>query len=313
MPAVRTTVFSPAKINLFLAITGRRPDGFHDLVSVVAPLAFGDTLHAELTDAAAMSPADAGTPPPPRFSLSCDVAGVPVDDSNLILRAARLFAGATGIKSGAHFTLEKRIPVGAGLGGGSSNAVAALRALNALAGDPLSASTLAALAAQLGSDCPLFLHEGPVIMRGRGEQVTPLPSTVAARLRGQRLLVFKPPFGVSTAWAYRRMAGRGSLYLPASAAEAKIAAWLADGHAPAADLLFNNMEAVAFEKHLALPALLARLRERHGCTAVRMSGSGSACFALLAETDTAAAIAALTETIRDAWGAEAFVAETTIA
>ncbi|MDR1280240.1 MAG: 4-(cytidine 5'-diphospho)-2-C-methyl-D-erythritol kinase, partial [Opitutaceae bacterium] len=258
--------------------------------------------------------------PPPRFSLSCDAADVPVDDSNLVLRAARLFAKAAGMKSGAHFTLEKRIPLGAGLGGGSSNAVAALHALNALADDPLSAGTLATLAAQLGSDCPLFLHEGPVIMRGRGEQVVPLPPTAAARLRGQRLLVCKPAFGVSTAWAYRRMAERGDLYLPAAAAEAKITAWLADEHAPATALLFNNMEAAVFEKHLALPALLARLRERHGCTAARMSGSGSACFALLPppgggrrENEPAADIAALTETIRDAWGAEAFVAETTIA
>src|SRR5436190_1798880 len=99
------------------------------------------------------------------FTLTCDDATVPIDESNLVLKAARAFAAATGWSGGAKFALEKRIPMGAGLGGGSSDAVAALRALNELAGRPLDAPKLANLAAGLGSDCPLFLHDGPVIMR----------------------------------------------------------------------------------------------------------------------------------------------------
>lgn len=289
-------VFSPAKINLFLAITGRRADGFHELVSVVAQLEHGDSLQIE-----PVSGVD--------FVLTCDDPEVPVDGSNLVLRAARLFREETGWKSGARFALRKRTPMGAGLGGGSSNAAAALTGLNRLAGNPLSPVTLTTLAVRLGSDCALFLRDGPVVMRGRGERVEDLPPAAAARMHGQRLLVFKPPFGVSTAWAYGRMAaGAPRHYLEVREAEARLAGWLAAGSAPLAELLYNNMETVAFEKHLALPSLLGRLREKFAL-AVAMSGSGSACFGLL-KNDTP--VEAIVREIREAWGPGAFVAETRI-
>lgn len=297
-PAMRVTLFSPAKVNLSLAVTGRRPDGFHDLVSVVAPLAFGDDLVAEA------APPGGG----PRFTLACDDPAVPVDGTNLVLRAAEAFAAATGWTGGARFTLTKRIPLGAGLGGGSSNAVAALRALDRLAGGGTGAERLAALAATLGSDCPLFLRDGPVVMRGRGERIADLPPAAAARLRGRRVVVFMPGFGIATPWAYSRLAARGTDYVPAAEAEARLAAWLA-GDGPAEDLLANNLEAPAFAKHLALPVMLAWLRERHGL-APRMSGSGSACFALLGAADDADAVAA---TVRAGWGAAARVFVTRLA
>lgn len=286
-------LLAPAKVNLLLAITGRRPDGFHDLVSVAAPLEFGDTLRVERADG---------------FGLGCDDAAVPAGEDNLILRAARLFAEATGWSGGARFQLTKRIPLGAGLGGGSSDAVAALRALNGLAGEPIDRAGLAALAARLGSDCPLFLESGPVVMRGRGERIEPLPAGAAARLRGRQVLVFHPGFPIATAWAYRRMAERGGDYLPAAAAEARLAAWLA-GEAPAEELLYNNMEAAAFEKHLALPVLLAALRAAGG-GAVQMSGSGSACFALPAG---AAAADRMAAQVRGAWGDGAWVVASRLA
>jgi 4-diphosphocytidyl-2-C-methyl-D-erythritol kinase len=294
---------APAKLNLFLAITGRRPDGFHDLVSLVTPLEHGDTLEVE--------PADG-------FSLRCDDSAVPGDDSNLVLKAARAFAAATGQGQGARFHLRKRIPMGAGLGGGSSDAAAALRALNARAGQPLDAARLAEVAAGVGSDCPLFLHGGPVIMRGRGERVEPLANAAAARLRGQRVLVFKPGFGIPTAWAYAQLARSGTpptepylntAYLPAADAESRLRAWLDQPAAPLTAILFNNMERPAFAKFLALPALLAELRDQFGLLPL-LSGSGSACFALLEPGHPVAAIAAL---IRQAWGESAFVIETRLA
>ena len=173
-PVSSISIFAPAKLNLFLAITGRRADGFHELVSVVAQVDLGDTLHAT---------------PAAEFSLRCTDAEVPTDASNLVLKAAHAFAEAAHWKGGAAFVLEKRIPTGAGLGGGSSDAVAALRALNQLVDAPhkLATHTLARLAAQLGSDCALFLHDGPVVMRGRGERIAPLPVEAAARLRGRRV------------------------------------------------------------------------------------------------------------------------------
>lgn len=293
MPAI--SIFAPAKLNLFLAVTGRRADGFHDLVSVVAPLAFGDTLRAE--------PADG-------FSLRCTDPDVPVDESNLVLRASRLFADATGWTGGAAFALEKRIPVGAGLGGGSSDGAAALRIVNRLAGDRLSVPALAGLAAQLGSDCPLFLHDGPVIIRGRGERIAALPPDAAARIRGRRVLVFKPAFGISTPWAYARMAdGAPRMYLPPEQAEARVASWCETAGAPAEEILFNNMEPPVFAKFVALPALLEQLASRFGLRP-RMSGSGSACYALL---DDSVDVSAVEVTIRAAWGASAFAVETRLA
>jgi len=296
-PVDPITAFAPAKLNLFLAVTGRRPDGFHELVSVVAPLEFGDTLTVE---------------PAAEFSLRCSDPEVPVDASNLVLRAARAFAAAAGWRGGAAFHLEKRIPMGAGLGGGSSDAVAALRALQVLAGPAhaLDADRLVALAAQLGSDCPLFLAGGPVVMRGRGERVTALPSDAAGRLCGRRVLVFKPAFGIPTPWAYARLAAAApASYLPAAEAEARLAAWCGHAEAPAEALLFNNMEPPAFAKFVALPVLLDQLRARFGLAA-RMSGSGSACFALLdAGTDPQPLVAA----VRAAWGESAFVTVTRLA
>jgi len=305
------TVFSPAKINLFLAVTGRRTDGFHDLVSLAAPLDFGDELSASVQER------ETG----PRFRLECDRPDVPPDDSNLILKAAVAFAEATGWpgrtdrgdRLTVDFQLVKRIPMGAGLGGGSSNAVAALRALNRLAGGMLSVRELEPIAAKLGSDCPLFLHDAPVIIRGRGERIEKVSPAAAGRLRGQRVLLFKPSFGISTPWAYGRMAaGAPDFYLPPVEAEKRLAGWLDSDLSPSR-LLFNSIEEPSFGKFVALPVLLKKLRARFG-VGLLMSGSGSACFALggepiddspsLPEGDT---VAGMRQMIRDCWGDAAFV------
>jgi 4-diphosphocytidyl-2-C-methyl-D-erythritol kinase len=293
---VSITLSSPAKLNLFLAITGRRTDGFHNLVSVAAPVEFGDTLTVEARASG--------------FTLECDEPGLAVDETNLVLRAARAFAEAARWTGGAHFKLVKRVPMGAGLGGGSSNATTALLALNDLAGMPLGREGLEEIAARLGSDCVLFLQDGPVVMRGRGERVTPLPPQAADRLRGRRVLIFKPAIGISTVWAYGRMAaGAPGSYWPEIEAETRLGAWVNHATARAEELLFNNMEAVAFEKYIALPVALERLREEFGLVP-QMSGSGSACFAFLPE-DTP--VAAITERIHELWGAGTFVTETRLA
>jgi 4-diphosphocytidyl-2-C-methyl-D-erythritol kinase len=287
---------APAKINLFLAVTGRRPDGYHDLLSVAAPLLWGDSVSLEEQDSS--------------FSVECDHPDIPTDGSNLVLKAAGAFAQATGWKGGARFSITKRIPAGAGLGGASSDAVAALLALNRAAGGPLDAAGLLAVASGVGSDCALFLSKGPVIMRGRGERVEPLPNEAYRRIRGMRVLLFKPALAIPTPWSYGRLAAEAPRgYVSAMAAEAKLGAWIAKPGAPAHDLLFNSMERPAFAKFPALPALLEILSSRFNI-AGRMSGSGSACFAFLHESvDTRPAEAA----IREAWGPSAFVMETRIA
>jgi 4-diphosphocytidyl-2-C-methyl-D-erythritol kinase len=265
-------VNAPAKLNLFLAVTGRRRDGFHDLVSLAVPLDFGDTLRVE---------------PSARTELNCDDPTVPADDSNLVLRAARAFSEATGWRETVRFNLIKRVPAGAGLGGGSSDAAATLLALNRLAGPAraLGPDRLAEVAASIGSDCPLFLAGGPVVMRGRGERLSPLPAGAAARLGGRRVLVFKPGFPISTPWAYARLAaGAPGSYLPAAEAEARLATWIGDDRAPAEDLPFNSLEAPAFRKFPALPLLLPE----------------------------STAAGALTARVRKAWGESAFVCEARI-
>jgi 4-diphosphocytidyl-2-C-methyl-D-erythritol kinase len=290
------SIFSPAKLNLFLAVTGRRTDGYHDLVSVVVPVEFGDTLRIEVITGG-------------EFVLECDDVAVPTGEENLVQRAARLFAEAAGWSGGARFFLEKRIPMGAGLGGGSSNAAATLRGLNSLAGEPLGGAELAAVAARVGSDCSLFLPGGPVVMRGRGERVVPLVADAVARLRGRRVLMFKPGFSIGTPWAYAQLAAGGEKsYLPAAEAEARLTAWLGDANAPAEALLFNSFERPAFLKFPALPVLLDVLGAEFGLAA-RLSGSGSACFALLPADAKVEAVRAL---IREAWGATAWVVETRI-
>ncbi len=327
------SIFSPAKINLFLAVTGRRSDGYHNLVSVAAPLDFGDVLEAESSGQgpsfAKVSEGTAGD----LFTLECDRAEVPVDETNLILRAARAFAAATGWNERVAFKLTKRIPLGAGLGGGSSNAVAALRALNQLSGGRLAEARLAELAAGLGSDCALFLRNAPVIMRGRGSDIEVLPRAAVQRLSGRRVLLFKPAFAISTAWAYGRMAAsagtstggsdeRRSLYLPLAAAEARLAEWLR-GDAAVEELFFNNLEAVAFEKYPALPVLLEKLRREFGAAA-QMSGSGSACFALGGalsgrgngpggQVEPAPGTASMKGLITGCWGPSAFVQQARLA
>lgn len=285
--------FAPAKLNLFLAVTGHRTDGFHDLVSLVAPVAWGDTL----TVAGARE----------EFSLECDDPLVPRDETNLVLKAAHAFRAATGWKGGAKFLLEKRIPVGAGLGGGSSDAAAALRALNQLSGGLLTDAALERLAGEIGSDCPLFLRGAPVIMRGRGERIEAAPEATRARLHGRRVLIFKPAFGVPTPWAYGRLAADAAKnYLPGPAAEARLGRWVGDGSAPVEEVQFNSFEPEVFSKFVALPVLIEELRKRFGANP-GMSGSGSACFLFLSEN---APVLDLAAAIRSAWGNSAFIVET---
>lgn len=163
------------------------------------------------------------------------------------------------------------------------------------------------MAAEVGSDCPLFLRDAPVIMRGRGERLEDLPAEVVQRLAEKRVLVFKPGFSINTAWAYRTLAqGAPRGYLPTADAEAWLRSWIKTPVASVHDLGFNSLEVPAFDKHLALPTMIKVLQHKHGVRA-RMSGSGSACYAFL---DTDAAVDDITATIREGWG-EAALCEVT--
>jgi 4-diphosphocytidyl-2-C-methyl-D-erythritol kinase len=287
-------VFSPAKINLFLAVTGRRADGYHDLVSLVAPLDFGDTLWLRRSEREG------------EIEFTCDDPDVPVGADNLVVRAAAAYREAAGVRTGVEIRLAKRLPMGAGLGGGSSNAVAALRGLETLFGGALGREALVRIGAGLGSDCALFFADGPCVMRGRGERVEPVPPEVRARLVGRRVLVFKPGFAVSTPWAYGQLAAAGgALYVDPARAERMLADAMAEGGA-----LFNSFSAVVERKFVALPLVAEELRRRPGVGTVLLAGSGSACFALLAPE---VPVAPLVAYVREALGPSALAVEARLA
>lgn len=280
-----------AKLNLSLAITGRRADGFHELVSLVAPIALADTLTL-----------DVGRP----LDLTCDDAALPVDGTNLVLKAAAAYARHRPSASTGHFHLTKRVPHGAGLGGGSADAAAALRLLDRASGDPLGPEVLEALAAEVGSDCPFFVRGQAAVMRGRGERLELLPAAARAALAGRKVVLAKPPFGVPTPEAYGLLAKAGK-YRPLAQAEAELAAWLAG---PAADpvKLGNDLADPVFTKYVALPAGLASFRRVTGSD-WQMTGSGSACFAWVDDGFDQAGLRA--DAMR-VWGPGAWVAETVI-
>ncbi|MFZ9991628.1 MAG: 4-(cytidine 5'-diphospho)-2-C-methyl-D-erythritol kinase [Opitutales bacterium] len=280
-----------AKLNLSLAITGRRADGFHELVSLVAPVALADTLAL-----------DVGRP----LALTCDDPALPVDGANLVLKAAAAYARRRPSAPTGHFHLSKKVPHGAGLGGGSADAAAALRLLDRASGDPLGSEALEALAAEVGSDCPFFVRGQAAVMRGRGERLTVLPDAARAALAGRKVVLAKPPFGVPTPEAYGLLAKAGK-YRPAAQAEAELAAWIGSPSADPAGL-GNDLAAPVFAKYVALPAGLASLHRVTGAE-WHLTGSGSACFACVNDVFDHAG---LRGDVRWVWGAGAWVAETVI-
>lgn len=285
------TLHSPAKINLMLSVHGRREDGFHALTSLVVPLAFGDTLEVSVKNGC-------------EDGLRSSQSGVPLTMDNLILRAAAAFREVTSEQVFFDFHLIKRIPMGAGLGGGSSNAAAALKAMNELAGGPLDDEAAVELLSRLGSDCPLFYDAVPTVMRGRGEILEPLEPVYAERIRGQRLVLFRPHFPIHTGWAYQQLIeGAPSSYTSEADAENRLRAFR-EG-AGLGSVLANTFESCVGRKYLAIPCLLEKLRD-HGYDCL-MSGSGSCCFALVADSNESEAIQQI---CFDAWGEGIFFIET---
>lgn len=267
------TLRAPAKLNLTLRVGDVRPDGYHELESIVA-------LVRGLADTLQMRPASSG-----EWSLTCDDPTVPTDERNLVLKAARKLADVTQRRDlGAAFALQKRIPAGAGLGGGSSDAAAALRGLNALFDLRLGDAALRAIAAEVGSDVPLFLANAPlVLMRGRGEIITPLDTTLDAIAA-----IILPDVHSSTPAVYRAFDE-----LPARPAGVPLETVLPalGGRLPAlSGLLFNDLEPAALQVTPTLKPIADALHHlSHG--RARMSGSGAAFYWLLEDAAGASAFA----------------------
>jgi 4-diphosphocytidyl-2-C-methyl-D-erythritol kinase len=257
--ATTVSLNTPAKVNLTLAVLGKRADGFHEIESLVIPIPLYDQVCLVKSTCNGMQ-------------LTCDDPALPVGPENLVWRAADTLARYVGRSPDVHIRLTKRIPAGAGLGGGSSDAAATLIGLNRLWGLDLGKTELVGLAAALGSDVPLFLDRCPVIIRGRGEQI----ELVGLDWSGWLVLVL-PPFGMSTAQVYRRWRPDG---VPPPSADEVVRAYRAG--AALDGLLFNMLEGPAFSIEPRLAELHAGMVEL-GAPYARMSGSGSALFALFQE------------------------------
>lgn len=255
---------SPCKVNLLLNILDRRADGFHELETVMQPVNFCDELSFERGGSG--------------IELSCSDKTLPANSKNLVFQAVENFLAAAKISDGVKIHLEKKIPLAAGLGGGSGNAATTLLALNELFGQPLSLAKLDELAAALGSDIPFFLYGKPALGTGRGEKVELLENFPA--LRGMAFLLIHPGFGISTPWAYQNLA-RFPDALNGKAGRAKdLVSKLQSNDWPAvADGFYNSLEAPALEKFPIL-GLFQEFLRANGALATLMSGSGSTTFAI---------------------------------
>jgi 4-diphosphocytidyl-2-C-methyl-D-erythritol kinase len=218
------------------------------------------------------------------ITLECDDARLPVDDSNLVVKAAKRLAERCGVERGAKITLQKRTPLAAGLGGGSSNAAITLLALNKLWSLDASRSTLDEVAASLGSDINFFLTGNAALCRGRGELVEPVDCRLSATV-----LLVNPGFGISTKWAYESWAKAAAARLTQTppAASVLLRALAADDLDGVCRGLFNSLEAPSVGKFPVLDLLKDAMREA-GAAGAMMSGSGATVFGLFAEAGSAA-------------------------
>lgn len=275
---------APAKINLFFEVLARRGDGYHEIETLMVPVDLTDILSFQLDPSGGISlDCRWGTWNGRPLGDEGDAAAwLPPEGENLIVRAAERLRRSANVSAGARFTLCKRIPISSGLGGGSSDAAAALLLANAGWELNWPRERLAELAAELGSDVPFFLWGQAALCRGRGERVEPL-----AGLRGLHAVLVRPPQGLSTAEVYRRCR-------PADAprAAAPLVAALSGGDwRSAAPRVFNRLEEAAGE----LSPWIARLGDElraAGCWAARMSGSGSCVFGLCGNAEQARRAAA---------------------
>jgi 4-diphosphocytidyl-2-C-methyl-D-erythritol kinase len=279
---MRLRLMAPAKINWTLEVLGRRPDGFHNVKTILQTIDLSDSLELETATELTLEATGAGLPPP---------------EDNLALRAARLLRQRTGYNGGARMRLTKTIPVGAGLGGGSSDAAAALRGLDRLWGLGLPPERLVELAAELGSDVPFFLRGGTALAEARGERITPLPDAPTAAI-----LVLVPPLSIPQ--KTRRMYSLVGLkdYSDGAASD-RLADALRQGRPLKESDLYDVFGSLAFQAFPELQTCRQALIQA-GARAVHLAGSGPALFVLVRDEEQRERLAGAAASV----GAKAFAA-----
>jgi 4-diphosphocytidyl-2-C-methyl-D-erythritol kinase len=268
---------APGKINLFLEILGRRPDGFHEIETVMQAVDLADRL-------------EFWRRPAGEIGISISGGEAPADESNLAVRAARLLREESGRSEGVHIHIAKQVPTGGGMGGGSSDAAAALRGLNRLWKVGAGLDDLTRLGAQLGSDVNFFLRGGLAVCRGRGEIVEPISGTVRAGF-----LLHFPEIRTSTREIYAKLGF--PLKDSRHSYNGLLEGLFRDDLAAAGRGLFNRLETPAFEAYPQLAAAKEKLRESKPCGAL-LSGSGSTIYVLAAPGDLDVLARGLSEKLR---------------
>ncbi len=266
------TLYEPAyaKVNLTLDVLGKRPDGYHDLKSVMQTISLRDDIEIDI-----------GTGKP--WALRCDKEGIPCDERNLAWKAAKVYCEALRKDpNGLEIRITKRIPSEAGLGGGSADAAAVLRALNGHYGNPLSILALAELGAQVGSDVPFCVVGGTVMCEGRGERLRKLPD-----MPDCIFVVVKPDFSISTPELYRKIDEKVIAHRPDH--RGMESALLAGDLSRVAQSLCNVFDPVVTEEHLELNYLKS-IFYSYGAVGYQMTGSGSAVYCMVSEFEIAAVI-----------------------
>jgi len=255
-------ILSPAKINLFLHIVGKRPDGYHNLVSLMCCVGLYDTVSFDFDTAG--------------ISVVCGHPAVPKDNTNLACQAADRFLKKIDKTGGVTISIDKHIPVGAGLGGGSSNAAAVMLGLNRYYGHPLSRDELVAIGLSVGADVPFFIYQKPAVATGVGEKLKPYKG-----LKPLSVLLVYPGFGISTAEMYKTI----NLRLTKCGKKFNNISFYNQGF-DIANHLCNDFETVAESRYPEIALIKAELL-KHGAEGALMSGSGSSVFGLFVESEKA--------------------------
>ena len=256
-------ILSPAKINLFLRVTGQRADGYHELFTLMSCVGLADTIDLYFETNGII--------------IRCDHPQVPRDSGNLAYRAAALFFKRSGIPVGVTITIDKKIPVAAGLGGGSSNAAAVLKALNRHFNNPFSPDQLGKMAAGLGADVPFLLYGRPALATGIGDRLVPYPL-----LRQYPVIIINPGFSVSTAETYKNYC----FGLTNDKKNINNHSFIERTAFDAATHLVNDLESVTAARHPEIDRAKQRLLD-HGATGALMSGSGPSVFGIFPDAQIA--------------------------
>ena len=251
-------ILAPCKINLFLEVRNRRPDGYHNIESVMQAVSLCDELEFKAADK--------------EISLKCDVPGLPTDDRNLVIRAAKLLRKELGVVSGASITLKKRIPMGAGLGGGSSDAAATLKGLLKLWKKKISVKRLVKIAGSIGADVPFFLKGGTAIARGIGDRIIPLKN-----VRKSYFVIVYPGFGVATRGVYQNLRFPLTNKRKINKIRAPLESFGSSGEWGL--YLYNRLEDAVFPKYPEISFIKEKIRSL-GHQSL-MSGSGSSIFGIV--------------------------------